>query len=435
MLRPVMPRQAWELVRSAIQEMGAFLESESPNADTPKGLALFDVAATEKPDRLIVGSLKDATVLKEWAADLFPTASIEVAGAGEIVPGQTVIALSLMNRRSFEKLMDPVPTSRIFLVGYDFECEVYQSRLRWRTNRRKALRPDQEFRARVVGAIDQSLVANSVQEVDPLESNAATDRFEQGRRPPNLSIPVSQGLSEQSREGRLCIFEGCSWAVFTTGHGLSVVSGSFGKMIERKTIADLAIGDRLIIREAGQKDVIRILAEDKIGLAEYDHLWQKSRKWRKALLKISDKPADLWRKLSWGGLHRDRITIKAWLLDDSTIGPRNRDDLSIIAEIADEEPDGLAWVECWEAINKLRVLHMQTGMRLGRILDEECRGLLDDVIDKETAIELSLGLVWLVQVREIHEVADWPTGIVNHLSWGSDAWQSRMKSELNGLGV
>lgn len=78
---------------------------------------------------------------------------------------------------------------------------------------------------------------------------------------------------------------------------------------------------------------------------------------------------------------------------------------------------------------------MQAGMRLGRLLDEECQGLLDETIDKETAIELSLGLVWLVQVREIHQIADWPTNMVNHLNWGNEAWQSRIKSALNDVGV
>ena len=249
-----------------------------------------------------------------------------------------------------------------------------------------------------------------------------------------MHVPVSLGPSEHSREGRLCVFEGCSWAVFTTGHGLSVVSESGEKTIERKTLDDLMVGDRLIIREAGQKDVIRLLAEDMIGNAEYDQIWQKSRKWRKALLRISNKPADLWQKLSWGGLHRDRVTIRGWLLDDSTIGPKNRDDITIIAELADDEPDAKTWTECWEAINKLRSVHMQAGMRLGRLLHEECQGLLDISIDKENAMQLSLGLVWLVQVREIHEIADWPSNIVNHLRWGNDDWQSRMKSVLNDVG-
>lgn len=434
-LKPVMPRDAWEATRLAIQGLRAFLESGAPGRDTPKGLALFDAVATEKPDRLIVGSSKDVTALKEWAAELLPDAKIEVAGAGEIIPAQTAVALSLISRRSFEKLVDPVPTSRLCLVGYDFECDIYRSRLRWRTKRRKALRPDKEFQVRVIGTVDLTELEKPPAKTEMPETSTGTDRFEQGRRPPKMHVPVSPGPSEHSREGRLCVFEGCSWAVFTTGHGLSAVSGSGGKTIERKAVDDLAVGDRLIIREAGQKDVIRLLAEDKMGVGEYDQLWQRSRKWRQALLKISNKPADLWQKLSWGGLHRDRLTIRGWLLDDSTIGPRNRDDLTIIAELADDEPDAPAWTECWDAINKLRGLHMQAGMRLGRLLDEECQGLLDETIDKETAIELSLGLVWLVQVREIHQIADWPSNMVNHLSWGNEAWQSRMKSALNDVGV
>ena len=108
--------------------------------------------------------------------------------------------------------------------------------------------------------------------------------------------------------------------------------------------------------------------------------------------------------------------------------------MTIIAELAGDETDAAIWTECWEAINKLRGLHMQAGMRLGRLLDNECQGLLDETIEKETAIELSLGLVWLVQVREIHPVNHWPSNIVNHLTWGNDAWQDRMKSALNRIG-
>jgi hypothetical protein len=434
MLKPVMPHDAWEPSRLAIQGLRAFLESGAPGIDTPKGLALFDTVAKEKPDRLIIGSLKDVKALKEWAAELLLDVRIEVAGVGEIVSAQTALALSLMSRRSFEKLVDPIPASRLCFVGYDFECDTYMSRLRWRTKRRKALRPDREFQERVIGTVDETGLEKPAANSDLHEASTGPDRFEQGRRPPKLHVPVSLGPSEHSREGRLCVFEGCSWAVFTTGHGLSVVSESGEKTIERKTLDDLMVGDRLIIREAGQKDVIRLLAEDMIGNAEYDQIWQKSRKWRKALLRISNKPADLWQKLSWGGLHRDRVTIRGWLLDDSTIGPKNRDDITIIAELADDEPDAKTWTECWEAINKLRSVHMQAGMRLGRLLHEECQGLLDISIDKENAMQLSLGLVWLVQVREIHEIADWPSNIVNHLRWGNDAWQSRMKSVLNDVG-
>lgn len=434
MLKPVMPRDGWEPARLTLQGLWSFLEGGAPGGYTPKGLALFDVVATEKPKRLIVGSAKDVTLLRDWAADLIPGAKIEVAGAGKIVPAQTVAALSLMSRRSFEKLVDPMPASRLCFVGYDFECEIYRSRLNWRTKRKKMLRPDREFQERVIGSVDLAELEEPTAHRDLHEASTNLDRFEQSRRPPKLNLPISLGPSEHSREGRLCVFEGCSWAVFTSGHGLSVVSELDGKTVGKKTVDDLLVGDRLIIREAGQKDVIRLLAENKIGAPEYEQLWQKSRRWRQALLSISNNPADLWQKLSWGGLHRDRLTIRGWLLDESTIGPRNRDDLTIIAELADDDPDALTWTECWDAINKLRTLHMQAGMRLGQLLEDECEGLLAEPIDKETAIELSLGLVWLVQVREIHQMADWPSNMVNHLTWGNDVWQSRMKIVLNDGG-
>ena len=430
LLRPAMADEIWEHARLAVEALKAFLEMSKVSTDTEKGLALLDAIANEKPDRLIVGRQKDVTLLQTWAKELLTNVRIEVAGAGEVIPTETAVALSLIGRRAFDKLVDPVPTARLSLVGYDFECDTYQARLRWRKKRRLALRPEQKFRERIIGGnadLDEGKLEPTVESP---ETHHPTERFEHSTRPPKIQAPEPQGPSDESREGRLCIFEGCSWAVFTLGHGLSVASDSLGNKIVKRTVNDLMVGDRLIIREGGQKDVIRLLAEHKAGIAHYDQLWKASRKWRDAISKISDNPQDLWQKLSWAGLHRDRMTVRGWLLDDSTIGPKNREDLTIIAELADDNPDSQAWTECWRAIQKLRGLHMNAGTKLGRLLDDECQGLLDEAIDKETPIELTFGLVWLVQVREIHQIADWSYNAVNHLKWGNDAWQSRMKSTL-----
>ncbi len=91
------------LTRLAIQGLRAFLESGAPGRDTPKGLALFDVVATEKPDRLIVGSAKDVMVLKEWAAEAM---SLQRPGtrtgscAGSSRPGPTWDAARALSGRT-----------------------------------------------------------------------------------------------------------------------------------------------------------------------------------------------------------------------------------------------------------------------------------------------------------------------------------------------
>lgn len=53
MLKPVMPIEAWEAARLVIQSLRAFLENGKQGADTAKGLTLFDVVASVKPDLLI----------------------------------------------------------------------------------------------------------------------------------------------------------------------------------------------------------------------------------------------------------------------------------------------------------------------------------------------------------------------------------------------
>jgi hypothetical protein len=191
-------------------------------------------------------------------------------------------------------------------------------------------------------------------------------------------------------------------------------------------VDDLQSGDRILLREAGDKDVIRLIAEDNAGPGRYAELWERCNRWKSALRAISTNPFTLWQKLSWFGLHRDPVTIRYWLLDEGVIGPRLRDDISIIVEAAGERPDDKKWDECWDAIVKLRGLHMQAGQQLTHALEEECRDLLFVDFDHEQAVELSLGLLWLVKLEEIQGLAHWPANIVNHLHWGREDWREEM---------
>jgi hypothetical protein len=59
-------------------------------------------------------------------------------------------------------------------------------------------------------------------------------------------------------------------------------------------------------------------------------------------------------------------------------------------------------------------------------LEEECRDLLFVDFDHEQAVELSLGLLWLVKLEEIQGLAHWPANIVNHLHWGREDWREEM---------
>jgi hypothetical protein len=416
-------------IRDAVDALVGFAAVHQPGTTTPQGSALLGAIESRKPATVVFGSIQDRDHAKIALNGIIePDRIVSVAEVGEHGEGEVLVACSMMARKAFSRFVDPCPAETVWLVGYDFEQEIYRGRLDRRRALQARLSPDRATVERLTGlpAKERSGQIEPVTSVPPrglegIERVAATSRK------PRYDLPNAvRTESDETREARLCRFAGCSWAVFTPNHSLSVLSHEGGAAISRKTVEDLQSEDRILLREAGDKDVIRLIAEDAAGPGRYAELWAKCDRWKSALRAISTNPSTLWQRLSWFGLHRDPVTIRYWLLDEGVIGPRLRDDISIIVEAAGERPDDKKWDECWDAIVRLRGLHMQAGMQLTRALEEECKDLLFVDFEHEQAVELSLGLLWLVKVEDVQELAHWPANIVNQLHWGREDWREEM---------
>lgn len=429
MLRAFSTAEILNPIRDAVDALVAFAALHKPGTTTPKGLALLGTIESRKPDTIVFGSIQERDHAKLALDGLIePERIVSVAEVREHGAGEILVACSMMARKSFSRFFDPCPAETVTLVGYDFEQEIYDRRLKLRRSLQARLSPDRGTKERLTGlpTNEPEGVAQPVAPAPPRELEGI-ERVAAASRKPRYDLPhADRSESDQTREGRLCRFAGCSWAVFTPNHSLSVLSHEGSAALSRKTVDDLQSGDRILLREAGDKDVIRLIAEDIAGPGRYAELWDKCDRWKSALRAISANPFTLWQKLSWFGLHRDPVTIRYWLLDEGVIGPRLRDDISIIVEAAGERPDDKKWDECWDAIVRLRGLHMQAGMRLTHALEEECRDLLFVDFEHEQAVELSLGLLWLVKVEEIQGLAHWNANIVNHLHWGREDWREEM---------
>jgi hypothetical protein len=416
-------------IRDTVDALVAFTVLHQPGATTPKGSALLGTIETCKPATIVFGSIQERDHAKIALDGLIePDRIVSPAEVREHGEGEALVACSLMARKSFARFFDPCPAETVTLVGYDFEQETYRRRLDRRRALQARLSLDRGTTERLT-RLPANERANSVEPVASVQPSEldGIERVAAASRKPRYDLPHSaRNESDQTREARLCRFAGCSWAVFTPNHSLSVLSHEGGGALSRKTVDDLQSGDRILLREAGDKDVIRLIAEDNAGPGRYAELWERCNRWKSALRAISTNPFTLWQKLSWFGLHRDPVTIRYWLLDEGVIGPRLRDDISIIVEAAGERPDDKKWDECWDAIVKLRGLHMQAGQQLTHALEEECRDLLFVDFDHEQAVELSLGLLWLVKLEEIQGLAHWPANIVNHLHWGREDWREEM---------
>jgi hypothetical protein len=196
-------------------------------------------------------------------------------------------------------------------------------------------------------------------------------------------------------------------------------------------LSDLRPGARIIMREGGDKDVIRGLAERIRGKEKYDRLRQHASLWREAIMARAIDARTVADRLAKAGIRRHIVTIRLWLTDSSLIGPRSDDDILAIAE-AFPLPDktSVDWNNCCDAISELRGLHLSAGMRLTDLLADRCGRVLFEPTEAETAVVLDLGVVWVLEVSEIEAMQrECPGSILNRLQWLDSTWRDRLLSE------
>jgi hypothetical protein len=191
---------------------------------------------------------------------------------------------------------------------------------------------------------------------------------------------------------------------------------------------DLRPGMRVVLREGGEKDVIRLLAEQRIGAQAYAGLRQTSSLWREALRASELDAGSIARRLRAVGIRRHMVTIRYWLASDQLIGPRSDEDVLAIADAfplqGKTERD---WTKCCHAISELRGLHLSAGARLSDILADRCGGILFEPSDREIAVDLGIGTVWIIEVGEIDpEPVVVPANCANRLQWSDASWRAEV---------
>ena len=139
----------------------------------------------------------------------------------------------------------------------------------------------------------------------------------------------------------------------------------------------LVPGTRLILREGGGRDVIRLLAEQRKGEAAYRQLRERALLWRTALRSSPMDTRSVTATLRSIGVHRHPATIRAWLADGELIAPRSTKDVIAIASAFPIRGKSQSdWQACCDAINELRSLHVSAGSQLTELLVSGCGRML-----------------------------------------------------------
>ncbi|MBO4224741.1 DrmE family protein [Bradyrhizobium neotropicale] len=405
--------------------LGRVLQSGDPRAPTPKGESLLRLIPTGDGglgfrQELLVGSasarLSAADFLARHARQVPCRASTE-PGSGD-VPRRAIVTNAL-GRETFRKILDPWPAESLMLLGYGFETAIYRSRIERRARLREALRASEEVRAIVA---DDPLLSLGTEVGTPMRDLAergferivrATE-WASTRRP---RIEVRSGDVQDSAV--FCRFVGHSWGAFTGDHQcLLLDEGAEKASVRRIEVPDLRVGHRLIMRAAGERDVIREIAEQLCGEHRYAQLRSYSDLWRRALRESGESPERLVWLLGAAGLRRNVATVRAWLRNLELIGPRNVTDVETIAELFGQGFQEREWETCRAAIVEVRRHHIAAGARLSGMIAAQIGHLAIDTCDHELGIALDVGTVWIVEIAHVDaEPTDWPANSVNRLVW------------------
>jgi hypothetical protein len=202
-----------------------------------------------------------------------------------------------------------------------------------------------------------------------------------------------------------------------------LVSGSAGVnfKVPRRRLTDISVGDVLVFRERGRRDVIHALADVELGV-EAPAIRERAARWHRALRNSGLDEASLMAELEEVQCPRTLQTVHGWLVDDSMIGPQSRADLEAIAYAVGDQKLLEEVPAIWNAVHILRGEHLSAGMRLSRILLETLPERLDQIQEGRTRIEIdNTTSAWVVQVESISDRVEMrPRSYVNALLWDTD---------------
>jgi len=427
-------------LRTAISVLGSIIKNGSGQS---KATALVDlltdrvlgngeswtvVARSPRTTERLVSGLKEYGITP-------PATAISSIAFGHEFDG--VVLVGWPNDLRFRRLHDLAVAPEIRVLTYRFERKWLE---RYRTRSRLRDRMDamtSERRARVLN-FDASYLGNEADashQIDEASDQTVVNevdlsvfRFEArvARRYADVSA-IAPEDSDETRPARLVRFTGGCYACLTEWAELPLLNELIEKRdnasirIGRKTISELTSGDFLLFRAAGDKEFIRLIAEEIVGHEEYDRLRARAERWKDALRRLGSSPSTVQRRLADYGLDREMATVGGWLGNPNRIGPGNKEDVEVIARAAGDETLLASIDQVTEAISSIRGAHLSAGMRLTKLLLGELRGRVSEIGDQPTLLDLGYGEAWVVQVEAVENQAiDCPVNKVNKILWVAD---------------
>ena len=342
-----------------------------------------------------------------------------------------IILPSWPNQKRFSRLKSRAVAHEICILAYPFEKFLLSNYRAREQAREHANRMEIDIRSSILG-IEPSLLSQlkHYEPSSPTSENVIDSpifRIERRVTQRRNIEPTVVGVSENSREAQLVQFFGNCYSLLTEWAKLPklnqlIEEGSSNEVkLESVTVSKLSQGDFLLFRASGEKEFIRLIAEDSLGVAEYNRIRTVAEQWKHSLRRLGTSSSEVKRRLEAHGLYRNLLTIEGWLSDSERIGPRDFQDLEFIAKAAEDVELLSIRKEVEEAIRCIRGAHISAGSQLTGLILGELSSQMNNLDDQPVLLNLLYGEAWVVQVDTVEtEKHGYPQNSINRLLWSDD---------------
>ncbi len=318
-------------------------------------------------------------------------------GHFDAVPGECerLIVTSFPGRRMVAALINRFLSPRLHFTVYPFESNWLRSWARW------------EYR-RFEGLIGSRWDAGSGNFESVWPANFGLQEPQaQAPGEPETDVggsghPFDRRLDDEVVEARFVSFRDGYYAYLTEHYTVPVIRSADLDSILQLRPRKLSPEDVALFRIGADRDVIRMLAEDALGIDAYGSERRRAEEWKTALLRVSEDVDEVRRQLTGVGLDEPHeVTVRQWMYGD-TIGPRNPEAvLEALSRLG--VPTSSEARDIIGSIVRIRNLHRAAGRRLTTILMDELPGRLTGFEGSGTKIDLSIGEVRAFIVAQVSE--------------------------------
>ena len=405
------------------------------SAGQEKADALLNIILAEHNESWAVAarSRQTAGSLRAGLGDLgvdIPVLPVEEIRSDRHYAG--IIVPAWPNEHKFTRLRTHAITPDIRILAYPFESKwVLRHQARERGHVRSS-RMTADALSSILGIEPRFLSFLDHPEPDPPVNDKLPD-------PPIFSIveriarrrikkrPAVAVEGESSREALLVQFVGNCYALLTEWAELPKLNelidraGADEAKLQTVTVSQLSPGDFVLFRDGGNKEFIRLIAEDIVGTEEYPRVRALAGRWKPTLRSLGASPSEVQRRLADHGLNRTTMTVAGWLGNPARIGPGDPSDIEFIARLADDMELLSIIDDVQEAISHIRGAHISAGGQLTQLLLGEVGGQLNQMDDQPLRLDLDYGKAWVVKVDIVETTQhEYPANSVNRLFWTDD---------------